>query len=236
LYANPTFSGSASPNGKLILANPDLKPETAQSWDIGAEMGLGRGGSIKVAYYETNMKDMIYQKVTKVPTYTLAGTTNVIDYWGQQANVASAKIRGVELGGETPITNWLKVSASYTYTGANVTDDGGLNTGMVGKRLSNVPRNMVSLGLEVHQGAWSGMVSSRYTGEVYGSSDNLNTDAVKDVWTGYSKYWLTDMKVGYQINKTFRAHFAVSNLFDKEYFVYYPMPGRSATIDVSASF
>jgi iron complex outermembrane receptor protein len=199
-------------------------------------MGFGRGGNIKVAYYETDMKDMIYQKVTKVPTYTLAGTTNVIDYWGQQSNVASAKIRGIELSGETPITNWLKVSASYTYTGANITDDGGLNTGMVGKRLSNVPKNMASLGFEAHMGAWSGMVSSRYTGEVYGSSDNLNTDAVKDVWTGYSKYWLTDMKVGYQINKTFKASFAVSNLFDNEYFVYYPMPGRSATIDVSATF
>lgn len=236
LYANPTFSGASAPNGKLILANPNLKPETAQSWDVGAEMNFGQERNFRVAYYETMMKDMIYQKVTKVPTYTLAGTTSVIDYWGQQDNVAGAKIRGVELSGEMPITRWLSINASYTYTGAIITSDGDLNTGMVGKRLSNVPRNMASIGFEVHKGDWFGMISSRYTGEVYGSTDNLNTDVVKDVWTGYSKYWLTDMKVGYQINKTFKANFAVSNLFDKKYFVYYPMPGRSATIDVSASF
>lgn len=236
LYANPTFSGAAAPNGKLILANPNLKPETAQSWDVGAEMNFGQERNFRVAYYETMMKDMIYQKVTKVTQYTLPGTTNLIDYWGQQDNVAGAKIRGVELSGEMPITRWLSINASYTYTGATVTSDGGLNTGMVGKRLSNVPKNMASIGFEVHRGDWIGVLSSRYTGEVYGSTDNLNTDAVKDVWTGYSKYWLTDMKVGYQINKTFKANFAVSNLFDKKYFVYYPMPGRSATIDVSASF
>jgi iron complex outermembrane receptor protein len=236
MYANATFSGAAVPNGKLILANPDLKPETSQSWDIGAEMGLGQGGNIKVAYYETKMKDMIYQKVTKVPTYTLDGTTNVIDFHGQQDNVAGAKIRGIELSGEIPITSWLWVNASYTYTGAIITSDGGLNTGMVGKRLSNVPKNMASLGFETRKGDWSGMILSRYTGEVYGSSDNLNTDVVKDVWGGYSKYWLTDMKVGYQINKNFKTNFAVSNLFDKKYFAYYPMPGRSATIDISASF
>lgn len=236
LYANPTFSGAAAPNGKLILANPNLKPETAQSWEIGAEMDFVRGGTVKIAYYETIMKDMIYQKVTKVPQYTLPGTTNVIDFWGQQDNVAGAKISGVELSGETPLTRWLNVNASYTYTGAIVTSDGGSKTGMVGKRLSNVPKNMASLGLEVKQGDWSGMFSTRYTGEVYGSTDNLNSDVVKDVWTGYSKYWLSDMKVGYQIDKTFKANVALSNLFNKKYFAYYPMPGRSLTVDLAASF
>jgi iron complex outermembrane receptor protein len=160
----------------------------------------------------------------------------VIDFWGQQDNVAGAKISGVELSGETPLTRWLNVNASYTYTGAIVTSDGGSKTGMVGKRLSNVPKNMASLGLEVKQGDWSGMFSTRYTGEVYGSTDNLNSDVVKDVWTGYSKYWLSDMKVGYQIDKTFKANVALSNLFNKKYFAYYPMPGRSLTVDLAASF
>lgn len=236
MYANPTFSGAASPNGKLILANPNLKPETARSWDISADMSFERGGNFKVAYYETKMKDMIYQKVTKVPTYTLAGTVSVIDFWGQQDNVAGAKIRGVELSGETPITSWLSANASYTYTGAIITSDSGTNSGMVGKRLSNVPKNMASLGLEAKKGDWTGFVSTRYTGEVWGSSDNLNTDVIKDVWSGYSKYWLTDLKVGYQFNKIFKTNFAVSNLFDKKYFVYYPMPRRSLTLDLSASF
>ncbi|MFZ4536954.1 TonB-dependent receptor [Propionivibrio sp.] len=236
LYANPTFSGAASPNGKLILANPNLKPETAQSWDLGTQMDFKQGGNFKFAYYETMMKDMIYQTVTKVPTYTLAGTTNVIDFWGQQNNVAGAKIHGVELSGELPVTRWLSINASYTYTGAVITSDGGLNTGMVGKRISNVPKNMASFGLDARQGDWQGVISTRYIGEVYGSSDNLNTDVVKDVWTGYSKYWLTDMKIGYQINKTFLTNIAVSNLLDKKYYAYYPMPGRSVNIDVSIKF
>lgn len=236
LYANPTFSGAAAPNGKLILGNPALKPETSLSWDLSVDMRLKQGGDLKVAYYQTRLRDMIYQKVTKVPTYILPGTTNQIDYWGQQDNVASAKIRGIELAGAMPVTSWLKVTASYTYTGAVVTDDGGLNTGMVGKRLSNVPKNMVSLGLEAQRGDWSGEVSSRYTGEIYGSSDNLNSDSIKDVWMGYSKYWITDLKVNYRVNKNFKASLAINNLFDKTYFAYYPMPRRNAAVTMSASF
>jgi len=236
MYANPTFSGAAAPNGKLILANPKLKPETAQSWDISADIDFERGGNFKVAYYETKMKDMIYQKVTAVPQYTLPGTINLINFHGQQDNVASASIRGIELSGDAPITSWLSANASYTYTGAIITGDSGTLSGMVGKRIANVPKNMASLGLEAKYGSWNGVVTSRYTGEVYGSSDNLNTDKIKDVWTGYSKYWLTDMKMGYQFDKIFKANFAVSNLFDKKYFVYYPMPRRSMTVDISAAF
>ena len=236
MYANPTFSGAAAPNGKLILANPNLKPETAQSWDIGTELGFDNGANFKVAYYETKMKDMIYQKVTAVPQYTLPGTTSLINFIGQQDNVASAKIRGVELGGELPLSHWISINASYTYTGALITGDNGTNSRMVGKRISNVPKNMASLGFDAKYGDWSAMTSTRYTGEVWGSADNLNTDVVKDTWTGYSRYWLTDMKVAYKIDKTFKTTFAISNLFNKKYYVYYPMPGRSASIDLSASF
>ncbi len=248
MYANPTFSGAAPPNGKLILANPNLKPETSQSWDVSAEKDFEGGGNLKFAYYETQMRDMIYQKVTKASLrpfnpacapgqcYFIPGTTSQVYFEGRQDNVASARIRGVELSGELPVTGWLSANASYTYTGAVITGDGGLNTGMVGKRISNVPKNMASLGLAARQGAWSGELSTRYTGEVYGSSDNLNSDVVKDVWTGYSKYWLTDLKVGYRINPHLEAHVAVSNLLDRKYFAYYPMPRRSLAVDISGNF
>ncbi|MDD4945980.1 MAG: TonB-dependent receptor [Gallionella sp.] len=236
LYTNPTFSGAAAPNGKLILSNPNLKPETSQSVEFSAEMDFERGGNFKVGIYQTKMRDMIYQKVTAVAPYILPGTVSQINFHGQQSNVAGATIRGVELSGEMPITHWLSVNASYTYTGAVITDDGGLKTGMVGKRISNVPKNMASFGFEAKQGDWSGMTSTRYTGEVYGSTDNLNTDTVKDVWTGYSKYWLTDLKIGYQIDKGYKATLAVNNLFDKAYFAYYPMPRRNLTIDLAATF
>lgn len=62
LYTNPTFSGAAAPNGKLILSNPNLEPEKSRSWDVSADMAIGHGGSLKAAYYDTTMRDMIYQK------------------------------------------------------------------------------------------------------------------------------------------------------------------------------
>ncbi|GAB1369544.1 hypothetical protein MASR1M42_20960 [Azonexus hydrophilus] len=62
-------------------------------------------------------------------------------------------------------------------------------------------------------------------------SNEDNSDVVKNVFGGVSKYWLTNLRVSYQINKNFKAAVAINNLFDKKYYEYYLMPGRNAAID-----
>ena len=233
LFANPTFSGAAAPNGKMIYANPNLKPEKARAFDLGTEYGFAQGGNIKATYYITKTIDLIYQKITKVATYTDPVINKVVDYVAMQDNTGSALSRGVELAGEYPLMNWLSVSGSYAYTDARITSDL-TNTGMVGKRVTNVPKNTATLAFEGRHGDLSGVLSARYVGEVY--SNNDNSDVVKNIWTGYSKYTVVNLKAGYRISQEFKLNFMVDNLFDKKYYEYYRMPGRSATIEASASF
>ena len=233
MFANPTFSGSAAPNGKMIYSNPNLKPEKARAFDLGTEYQFKDGGKVTATVYATKTKDLIYQKITKVPQYTDPVINKVIDYEARQENTGEALAKGIELGGEYPINDWLTVRGSYAYTDSKITSDE-TNTGMVDKRVTNVPKDIASLAFEVNSGDWSGMLSGRYVGEVF--SNNDNSDVVKDVWTGYSKYTVVDLIANYQINKNFKASLMADNIFDKEYYEYYRMPGRGITINLSASF
>lgn len=233
LFANPTFSGAAAPNGKMIYSNPDLKPEKATAFDLGVEYHFVEGGKVTATYFVTKTKDLIYQKVTKVAQYTDPIINKVIDYESRQENTGEALARGIELAGEYPLSDWLEVRGSYSYTDSKVTKDD-TNTGMEGKRVTNVPKSMASLAFEVNQGDWSGVLSGRYVGEVF--SNNDNSDTVKDVWTGYSKYSVVDLKVNYQINKNFKASMMVDNILNEEYYEYYRMPGRGVTLQLSANF
>lgn len=233
LFANPTFSGAAAPNGKMIYSNPNLKPEKALAFDLGTEHHFVDGGNVKATYYITKTTDLIYQKVTKVPTYTDPVINKVIDYEARQENTGSALARGIELAGEYPLVNWLSVRGSYAYTDSRITSDL-TNTGIVGKRVTNVPKNLATLALEARKGDWSGVLSARYVGEVF--SNNDNSDVVKDVWTGYSKYTVADLKVGYKLSKNLKASLMVDNLFDREYYEYYRMPGRGVTAEIAGTF
>lgn len=233
LFANPTFSGAAAPNGKMIFSNPNLRPEKAKAFDIGTEFDFAEGGNIKATYFITKTTDLIYQRITKVATYTDPVINKVIDYWAMQENTGSALSRGIELSGEYPLMNWLTVSGSYAYTDARITSDL-TNTGMYGKRVTNVPKNMASLALEAKRGEWSGVFSTRYVGEQY--SNNDNSDVIKDTFTGYSIYTVSDLKVGYRITHDLKVNMMVDNVFNRKYYEYYRMPGRGTTIEVAGHF
>jgi len=233
LFANPTFSGAAAPNGKMIYSNPNLKPEKAKAFDIGMEYHFADGGQVTATCYITKTTDLIYQKTTKVPQYTDPVINKVIDYESRQENTGEALAKGIELAGEYPLNDWLSVRGSYAYTDSKITSDE-TNTGMVGKRVTNVPKDMATLAFEANYWDWSGVLSGRYVGEVF--SNNDNSDTVKNVWTGYSKYTVVDLKVDYKINKNFKASMMVDNVLNEEYYEYYRMPGRGVTIQLSANF
>lgn len=233
LFANPTFSGAAAPNGKMIYSNPNLKPEKALAYDLGTEYHLGNGGRAQATFFITKTTDLIYQKVTKVPTYTDQLINKVIDYEARQENTGSSLARGIELSGEYPLASWLSIRGSYAYTDSRITEDK-TNTGMKGKRVTNVPKNVATLALDAQRGNWLGVLSARYVGEVF--SNNDNSDVIKGVWTGYSKYTVVDLKVGYKLSKDLKVNLMVDNLFDHEYYEYYRMPGRGVTLEIAGRF
>ena len=227
MYATPSISTSSGVS-RLLVADPNLKPETSTSWDLGIETALAGQGSAKATYYRTRLQDMIYRKLSPY-----SGPLSNVNVFATATNTGEAQVEGVELAAEMPLASWLRASASYTWTDSRITRDES-GTGMQDKRLRYVPKNTAYFALDAQWQQWRAYLSAAYTGEQFSKEDN--TDTVKNVYGGVSKYWLANLKLSYQFDKNFKASAGINNLFDKTYYEYYQMPGRNAFIELSASF
>ena len=174
------------------------------------------------------MKDMIYNKISP---YT--GTHPTITTLVTPTNTGEAYVRGLELSGEIPLTKWLRASASYSRTDTRITKDES-GSGLEGKKLRYVPRDLASFALDAKWQNWRANLSTTYTGMQFSNEDN--SDVVKNVYGGTSKYWLTNLRVSYAFDKYLKLSAGINNLFDKEYYEFYRMPGRNAYVEMEASF
>ncbi|MCC5981848.1 MAG: TonB-dependent receptor [Oceanicaulis sp.] len=85
--------------------NPDLQPETAESWEIGArsafDLGEGNVATLSLSYFETEIDNLI---------------ENVFDFTtstGSNQNVGRADISGWELAGTLSLGATLQLDADY---------------------------------------------------------------------------------------------------------------------------
>ncbi len=92
------------------VGNPNLKPESAQGWEIGFTTTIG-ATSFGATYFNEQINNLIVAQTFPVDT---------------AVNVGSAHIQGVEVELTLHATNWLALQASYTYTDAQNADTGSL--------------------------------------------------------------------------------------------------------------
>ena len=223
MYAAPLKMGT-----RLLASDPNLKPETAVSWDLGIEQALVGDGSLKAAIYRTQLDDLIYRK-----TSPYSGPVAGVSTLAASVNAGKAQVQGIELSASFPLTSWLGMSASYAFTDSKITKDES-GAGYEGKRLRYVPKNMGSLGFDARWQKWQAYLSSTYTGVQH--SDEGNTDSYRGVPNSVSNYWRSDLNVSYRIDKNFKVSLKVQNLFDKEYYETDLMPGRNAALELSSTF
>ena len=236
LYAVSVSTTSAKPRDALLVPGPNVKPEKATSIDFGIEKALPGNGFIKAAVYRTKLKDMLYRRQTPYDgKYDyLGGPVADVEYYRIMSNAGESMTKGIELSGEMPLASWLRASASYTYTDAKITKDDTGITSLKGKVVRYVPKNMAAIGFDANWRGWTANLMTTYTGKMYANEDN--SDRVKNVFGGTSKYWLSNLRIAYQFDKNFKATLAINNLFDKKYYEYYEMPGRNLALELRGSF
>ena len=107
---NPTFIEQFGMFFNFV-GNPALTPESSFGWDAGVEQTFLNGrASIDVTYFETDVTDQI-----------VAGTTGLLPTAVNAPGTSHRK--GVETSGKFNVYDWLKFSATYTYTDATRPDD-----------------------------------------------------------------------------------------------------------------
>ncbi len=204
LYGSSQFFGITS------NSNPNLKPETTTSWEIGGEQKLWKGGVFKATFFESQVHDMIY-------TYN----PNPLTY--NTVNVGEADIKGVEIGLEQKFDKWLHLFANYTHNDATLVRDAA-NPAAVCCQLANMPANMFNVGGDFTYKSFSGSLTGRYVSKVFSQDDN--SDRTSGVFGSYDPYFTADAKLSYQVTSYASVSLAVNNIFDRTYYAYYLAPGR----------
>lgn len=200
--------------------NPDLKPETTTSWDIGIEQKIWKGAKLGFTYFENYIKDLIYRKTV---TATLQ----------ELINAGKAEGKGLEIEAEQKFDMGLRLFGNFTYNNAKIKENDA-KPATEGKRLTQVPERMFNVGADFEKGPFSASLTGRYVSKRY--SNDENKDKVNNVYTSYDPYFTADAKVSYKLTKFATVSLSVDNIFDRDYFAYYKAPGRSWFGEVTLRF
>lgn len=203
-YGMSTQGGAA-----IMYGNPDLKPETSVTQEVGIAYDHESGFSAGVTLFNTDFKNKItnYSTGGKDPITGL----NLFVY----DNVGKANIKGVEFSTTMPLAETLKLSTNYTYLDSKrKSDDESFSSGqsLKGEPLAQTPKHSVNSKLD-----WQIMPDlSAYTRVTY---------VGKQVWAaqrnGYtgprirSSFTTFDVGGTYSITKNADINFAILNIADK---------------------
>ena len=77
--------------------NPDLKPETSENLEVGARRRISDDQSLDVSVFRNNLDDLIVFQPQPTPTNP---------FGGENANVGSARVKGIEFGHALSLDAW----------------------------------------------------------------------------------------------------------------------------------
>ena len=222
----PTMTEQFGYYPNTFIGNPDLKPETSRSYELGGDLDLAEGrGSLGFTLFKARVKDLI------TTSYTYDAAT---DSWPSTVtNLAGTSTRqGIELTANWQAQDWLNLRASYTYTDAKGPD---------GAHLTRRPQNEIGLGATAQAFGGRGSVSAdlRY---VDGAYDNTYFGGDLGYYSpdyGSLKklpsFTTVNLAARYELNDNVELTGRVVNLFDEKYSEAWGYYGQRRTLYVGVN-
>ncbi|KRW93535.1 TonB-dependent siderophore receptor [Paracoccus sp. MKU1] len=171
--------------------NPDLRPETSRSYEIGADWTFAAGrAALGATLFTSKVEDMIVG----------AGTTS--------QNIAGTSTRkGFEADLDYDATDWLRLGATYTYMDARTEND---------DPVPRQPRHQLGLHAtaDVAQGRGSVTADLRY---VAGNYDQEWFRSWTPPTTELPDFMTVNLAAQYDLTENLRLTGRVVNLFDRDY-------------------
>ncbi|HZI50706.1 MAG TPA: TonB-dependent receptor, partial [Terriglobia bacterium] len=186
------------------LANDQLGPEELTAGEGGVTVSPVRNVTWRSSFFVNSFRDPI----SNVTTLVAAGATT-----RQRQNLGKTKIWGIQSEVEYRPENYWRVSLSYLYDVAKVTEAQADFTGtsLVGKYLAEVPLHRGSAELSYSNPRFVTASAAFYiTGGQY--DDDLNS-----LWLPY--YNTLDFNVSRKITRGFEAFFGIQNVLNREFYV-----------------
>ena len=210
------IAGFPAPYNSAKTNNPNLKPESVNSWELTAERALAEGIWRTSVFWEDKGDALISTSdITTLPGFSISSVQNIdrVRTRGVETALQTANIRqsGVDLSG------------SITYAHSKILRSR-LNPALEGSDQPRIPDWRATLVATWHlSDALSWSASYRFSGRQHAALINTATgrynDPNPDVYGAVSKYTVIDTKLLYKIDKHWTAAAGINNVGNYKYFV-----------------
>lgn len=223
------------------IANPDLGPETIDTWELGMEQKIGDKLTLTPSLFYSRGTDFLYYVQTTIPYQ--AGRNYSI-----KENVGEVEVYGAELELRYAVNAHVTTYANYTYSRSEILEyeTPALGAGdLTGRTLRDAPEHMVNAGVDLLSKWVNVNVNARWKGRYY--TDDLNSrNRISDPFV------LVDVKLWRELADGLSASLSVQNLLDdrttgtpggngsllagNSYSLSSYNPGRTVTVALTYSF
>lgn len=210
------YQGGINAAGTLINNDPNLKPEQSWTGELTAERKL-ETGQLRLTAFGERTRDALYSQtnVLVVPNVTNVQNVDRIETKGLEAAYGAADVllRGVDL------------NASLTWTDSKIARNDKFPAS-VGKWQPRIPAWRAA-----GQATWrvddrlSATLAARYSGRQYSTLDNSDPNGF--AYQGASKYFTTDLRLVYRLDRQWTAALGIDNLNNYKYWNFHPYPQRT---------
>ena len=220
--------GATSTTNSQFINDPNLLPERSWTTELTAEENLDDNALLRFTLFSESTRDALYSQTTFDPV----ANRNI----SRVQNVGRIETKGAELAfsGTDVGRKGLDLNGSLTYADSLIKETEGFVVtpgDTIGKRQPNIPKwRATALVSYRFDDRWSAAFGARYSGAQYRTLNNADVNGF--TYQGVSKYFTTDLRVRYQINRQWSAAIGIDNLNNYQYWNFHPYPQRSYSAEL----
>lgn len=203
----------------VLNGNPNLRPESSTTWDLGTEWSSGNLYA-DLTFFSTKVKDKVVR--------TQVGQDANNNYFSY-VNASNATMQGLEWETRWRPNSTFRLSLSGTHYLHREEEISGQTL-----PIRNVPRNTVRAAIDAEHGPWSGRIGLRTVGRWV--DNDWAGDSSK--YIEYASFTTMDIYGRYSMDKHQSVFVTVENIGDRFYSEKggYPLAGRNARIGYRYDF
>lgn len=225
-----------SVTGRLVVPNPDLKPEQSASFELNGKIASKNFNSwISGSAYYTNLIDVI-----TIGKFKYNGSDSIIynsiksGVFAYQNN-SKARISGISFDGQVGITKQMHAFGNIHFVQGKIIKSTG-NT-----PLDHIPPTSGKLGIDYNASSWRLEFATLFNGKKDISDFLLNAEDNEVYATPYGMpAWITyNLYSSFNLFKHTRLLLGIENILDTEYRVFASginAPGRNFTFSLLSKF
>jgi vitamin B12 transporter len=220
----PTFTERFGFFPAQFIGNPELKPESSLSYDIGVDQDWLDGAlSLSASLYRQALEDEIDGFVFDPASFLFTA----------ENRSGESMRRGVELAADWRLSDALRLAVSYTYTDAT-------ERNAQGGTESELRRPRHAGGVSLSYGSPGGRFETALLADYGGKRDDTFFPPFPEPEQRVmlADYWLVDLTAMFRVTPSVTLFTRATNLLDEDYEqVYgYATPGRAAYVGIRSDF